>query len=238
MHSSWLVDARTTQRVVASIGSLLGRRSLEFHGDPVKTGQTFYNEFTKKQLEFVELSATPIKPSTFYNSSHDGRNYVNLVRVGGILGVPNQAGTSGATTLVLTSQSAYVYSAPNLKPITSATRDPPRYSIEYVHEQMIKMFSEHYCIQPKTKLGQIKSHISRYMNLTVDVVSSDICDEDREKCDYARSISKKTRRYLDWFRPSRRVITLHPVLLYYAVKEFVAPNELWAATYIDWRTTL
>jgi hypothetical protein len=49
----------------------------------------------------------------------------------------------------------------------------------------------------------------------VDVVSSDIFHEDQEKRDYARSILKKTRQSLDWFRPSRRVITLRPVSLYY-----------------------
>jgi hypothetical protein len=43
---------------------------------------------------------------------------------------------------------------------------------------------------------------------------------------------------LDWFRPSRRVIALRPVLLYYAMEKLVAPDELWATTYIDWRTTL
>jgi hypothetical protein len=103
MHSSWRVDARTTQCALAPMGSLPGRRLLEFHGDPVKIGQTFYNEFTKKQLEFVEPSATPIKPSTFYNSSHDGHNYINSAGAGGILGAPNQVGTSGAATSVLTS---------------------------------------------------------------------------------------------------------------------------------------
>jgi hypothetical protein len=72
----------------------------------------------------------------------------------------------------------------------------------------------------------------------VDVVSSNICDEDREKCDYIRSISKKARRGLDWSRPSRRVIAIHPVSLYYAVRELVTPDELQAATYIYWRTAL
>jgi hypothetical protein len=73
---------------------------------------------------------------------------------------------------------------------------------------------------------------------SVNVVSSDICDVDREKRDYARSISKKIWRDLVWFRSSRRVITLRIVLLYYAVEEFVAPDELQAATYIEWRTVL
>jgi hypothetical protein len=57
-------------------------------------------------------------------------------------------------------------------------------------------------------------------------MSSDICDEDWKKHDYVRSISKKTRWGLDWFRPSRRVIVLYPVLLYYAMKRLVVPNEL------------
>jgi hypothetical protein len=41
-----------------------------------------------------------------------------------------------------------------------------------------------------------------------------------------------TRQGLDWFRPSWRVIALRPVLLYYTMKKLVAPNELWATTYI------
>jgi hypothetical protein len=68
---------------------------------------------------------------------------------------------------------------------------------------------------------------------SVDVVSSDICDEDREKCDYTRSISKNTRQDLDWFMLSRRVIVIRPVLLYYAVEEFVTTNKLRGTTYID-----
>jgi hypothetical protein len=48
----------------------------------------------------------------------------------------------------------------------------------------------------------------------------------------------RTRWDLYWFRPSWRVIALHPVLLYYAVEKLVAPDELRAATYIGWRTAL
>jgi hypothetical protein len=58
------------------------------------------------------------------------------------------------------------------------------------------------------------------------------------KHDYARSISRKTRRDLDWFRLSRRVIGIRPVLLYYAVEKLVAPDELYTATYIVKRTVL
>jgi hypothetical protein len=72
-----------------------------------------------------------------------------------------------------------------------------------------------------------------FRNRVVDVVSSDIYDEDGEKRDYARSISKKARRVLDWFKPSRRVIALRLVSLYYTVGELVAPDELQVATYID-----
>jgi hypothetical protein len=36
---------------------------------------------------------------------------------------------------------------------------------------------------------------------------------------------------LDWFRPSRGVIVIRPIFLYYTVK-FDAPDELWATTYI------
>jgi hypothetical protein len=80
--------------------------------------------------------------------------------------------------------------------------------------------------------------LSPTSHASVNVVTSDICEEDMEKCDYARSISKKTQRGLDWFKLSWRVIALHPALLYYVVKRLVAPDELWAATYIDWRTGL
>jgi hypothetical protein len=38
---------------------------------------------------------------------------------------------------------------------------------------------------------------------SVDVVSSDTCDEDREKRDDVRSISRMNTISLDWFRPSR-----------------------------------
>jgi hypothetical protein len=70
------------------------------------------------------------------------------------------------------------------------------------------------------------------------VVSSDIFDEDQEKHNYVRSILKKLQRGLDWFRPSRRVIALCLVSLYYAVEKLVVPDELWGATYIDWRIVL
>jgi hypothetical protein len=45
-----------------------------------------------------------------------------------------------------------------------------------------------------------------------------------------------TQRGLDWFMPSREVIALRPVLLYYVVEKLVASDELWAATYTDWET--
>jgi hypothetical protein len=69
--------------------------------------------------------------------------------------------------------------------------------------------------------------------LPVDVVSSDIFDEDREKHDYTRSISKNARGDVDWFRPPRGAIGLRPVSLYYAVGKLVKPDKLRAATYID-----
>jgi hypothetical protein len=37
---------------------------------------------------------------------------------------------------------------------------------------------------------------------------------------------------LDWFRPSRRVIALRPVLLYYVVEKLVTPGELRANNFI------
>jgi hypothetical protein len=72
----------------------------------------------------------------------------------------------------------------------------------------------------------------------VDVVSLDIYDEDREKRDYVRLILNKAQQCLDWFRLPRGVIVIRPVSLYYAVRELVAPDELRAATYIDWRIGL
>jgi hypothetical protein len=67
---------------------------------------------------------------------------------------------------------------------------------------------------------------------SVDVMSSDICDEDQEKRDYTRLISKKAQRGLYW-GSSRRVIALRSVSLYYVVGELVALDELRAASYID-----
>jgi hypothetical protein len=63
-------------------------------------------------------------------------------------------------------------------------------------------------------------------------------DEDRRKCDYARSISRKTRRCLDWFRYSQRVTIIHALSVYYAVEKFVTPDKLRATTYIVKRIVL
>jgi hypothetical protein len=63
-------------------------------------------------------------------------------------------------------------------------------------------------------------------------------DKDQRKHDYARSISRKTRQGLDWFKPSQRVIALRPVSLYYAIEKLVAPDVLWDATYIVKRAAL
>jgi hypothetical protein len=72
-------------------------------------------ETTKKQIEFAEPNAIPIKPSFFYNNSQDSRNYANSVKISSILGAPNQVGTSGVATSAPPSRSAYAYSAPNFK---------------------------------------------------------------------------------------------------------------------------
>jgi hypothetical protein len=48
---------------------------------------------------------------------------------------------------------------------------------------------------------------------SIDVVSSDTCDEDREKYDDARSISRMNTTGLDWFRSSRGVIALRLVFV-------------------------
>jgi hypothetical protein len=66
-------------------------------------------------------------------------------------------------------------------------------------------------------------------------VSSDTCDEDREKHDDVRSISMMNTVSLDWFRPSRGVIDIRPifVILCYKIR---CPDELCVATYIIRRT--
>jgi hypothetical protein len=72
---------------------------------------------------------------------------------------------------------------------------------------------------------------------SVDVSSSNICDENREKRNNARSILRMNTMDLDRFRSSRKVIVLRLILLYYAIK-FDAPNKLWITTYIVRRTAL
>jgi hypothetical protein len=72
---------------------------------------------------------------------------------------------------------------------------------------------------------------------SVDVSSSDICDENQEKHNNASSILRMNMMDLDRFGPSREVIALHLILLYYAIK-FDAPNKLWTNTYIVRRTAL
>jgi hypothetical protein len=104
--------------------------------------------FLKNKIEFAERNATPIKPSFFYNNSQDSRNYSNSAEIGSILGAPNQAGTTSAATSAPPSRSAYAYSVPNFKPNSSSAQDPPRYSIEHVHEQLCKMLREHYGLKP------------------------------------------------------------------------------------------
>jgi hypothetical protein len=106
------------------------------------------DETSKKQIEFAKLNAMPIKPSFFYNNSQDRRNYSNLTEINSILGAPNQAGTSSVGTSAPPSRSAYAYSTPNFKMNSSSARDPPRCSIEHVHEQLSKMLHEHYGIEP------------------------------------------------------------------------------------------
>jgi hypothetical protein len=48
------------------------------------------------------------------------------------------------------------------------------------------------------------------VNVPVDVMSTDTCDEDRKKCDDVRSILRMNTMSLDWFKPSRGIIALHP----------------------------
>jgi hypothetical protein len=49
--------------------------------------------------------------------------------------------------------------------------------------------------------------------------------------------SKMNTVDLSWFRPSHELIVIRPVLLYYFIK-FDAPDILWTATFIVWRTAL
>jgi hypothetical protein len=110
------------------------------------------DETAKKQIKFVEPNAMSINPSFFCNNSQDSRNYSNSVKIGSILGAPNQVGTTGATTLAPPSQSVYAYSAPNFKPNSSSAQYPLRYSIEHVHEQLSKMLCENYGIEPTIRI--------------------------------------------------------------------------------------
>jgi hypothetical protein len=57
----------------------------------------------------------------------------------------------------------------------------------------------------------IRSKKEQSILVFVDVSSSDTCDEDQEKHDDARSISRMNIVVLDWFRPSRGVIAIHLV---------------------------
>jgi hypothetical protein len=50
---------------------------------------------------------------------------------------------------------------------------------------------------------------------TVNVSSSDTYDEDREKHNDARLISRMNTTILDWFRPSYGLIAIRPVFLLY-----------------------
>jgi hypothetical protein len=109
------------------------------------------DETAKKQIEFAEPSAALIKPSFFRNNSQDSCKYANSAEVGSILGEPNQLGTSDVATSAPPCQSVYAYSAPNFKSNSSSAQDPPRYSIEYVHEQLAKMLHEHYGIEPTVR---------------------------------------------------------------------------------------
>jgi hypothetical protein len=59
--------------------------------------------------------------------------------------------TSGAAASAPPSQSGYAHSTPNFKPNSSSAQDPPRYSIEHVHEQLSKMLREHYSIEPTVR---------------------------------------------------------------------------------------
>jgi hypothetical protein len=68
--------------------------------------------------------------------------------------------------------------------------------------------------------------------LCVDVVSSDIWSSIERNATMQHQSQGGTRRGLEWFRSSQRVIAIRLELLYYAVEKLVAPAELWAATYV------
>jgi hypothetical protein len=143
------VSASLANRLQKIIDGSIDRRLESALDSKVHSTMLHVNDETsKKQIEFAEPNATPIKPSFFYNNFQDSHNYSNSAEISSILGAPNQARTSGAATSAPPSRSAYAYSTPNFKPNSSSTQDPPRYSIEHVHEQLSKMLHEHYGIEP------------------------------------------------------------------------------------------
>jgi hypothetical protein len=109
------------------------------------------------------------------------------------------------------------------------------YSRPALHPSLLSAPLSHICLTRSQQQQNINIY-SSYPNCQHHVVR--YFDEDQRKCDYARSILRKTRRGLDWFRPSRRVIAICPVSLYYAMEKLVALYELRAATYIVKRIAL
>jgi hypothetical protein len=71
--------------------------------------------------------------------------------------------------------------------------------------------------------------------IIIDISSSDICNDDQDKCDDVKSILRMNTINLNWFKLSHAVILLRPVLLYYAIK-FDVLKRLWTVIFIVCRT--
>jgi hypothetical protein len=72
----------------------------------------------------------------------------------------------------------------------------------------------------------------------VDVVSSDICDEDQEKRDYARSISRMNTAGFRLVQALSESNSPMSSIIVLCCGKIGCPDELRAATYIVWRTAL
>jgi hypothetical protein len=100
----WLIDCKKTNRWWC-LSRLESDIDCKVHSAILHVN----DEFTKKQYEFAEPSATPANIGTFCNNSQDGHNYPNSDNDGGIVVTPSQPGTSSVATSVLLNQ-FHVYS--------------------------------------------------------------------------------------------------------------------------------
>jgi hypothetical protein len=72
----------------------------------------------------------------------------------------------------------------------------------------------------------------------IDVVPSDLCDEDQEKYDYARSISKRNTMRFRLVQTLSESNSLRPVLMYYAMKNSDCPTYVAGCYLYNRRTVL